>query len=78
MAACGEQVALGACFWRERYQLVPRFIMPFNEPTSGNGELAGGNAKEVAEVVRAIGQRLRAEGFADVKLVVLLVPNRTP
>ena len=70
LAACGEQVALCARFWRERYQLVPRFIMPFNEPTSGNGELGSGNAKEVAEIIRAVGQRLRAEGFADVKLVV--------
>jgi O-glycosyl hydrolase len=70
LTACGEQAALCARFWRDRYQLVPRFIMPFNEPTSGNGELAGGNAKEVAEIVRAIGQRLRAEGFADVQLVV--------
>lgn len=70
LTACGEQVAFCARFWRERYQLVPRFIMPFNEPTSGNGELAGGNAKEVAEIVCAIGKRLRAEGFADVKLVV--------
>ena len=30
----------------------------------------GGNAKEVAEIIRAIGLRLRTEGFADVKLVV--------
>ena len=70
LATCGEQVALCARYWRDRYQLEPRFIMPFNEPTSGNGELAGGNAKEVAEIVRALGQRLRTEGLADVKLVV--------
>ena len=50
--------------------VAKRFVMPFNEPTSGNGELANGNAKEVAEIVRAIGLRLRTEGFADVKLVV--------
>lgn len=70
LAACGEQVALCARFWRDRCQLVPRFIMPFNEPTSGNGELAHGSAKEVAEIVRAIGVRLRTEGLAAVKLVV--------
>ena len=70
VAACGEQVALCVGFWRERYQLVPRFIMPFNEPTSGNSELADGSAKEVAEIVRAIGEQLKADGFGNVKLVV--------
>ena len=70
LSACGEQVALCARFWRERYKLAPRFIMPFNEPTSGNRELAGGGTKDVTETVRAIGQRLKAEGFGNVKLVV--------
>lgn len=68
--ACAEQVVLAARFWRERYKLVPRYIMPFNEPTSGNGELAGGASRDVVEIIKAIGKRLKDEGFADVKLVV--------
>ena len=45
LAACGEQVALSR-FCARAYQLVPRFIRPFNEPTSGNGELAGGSTRK--------------------------------
>jgi O-glycosyl hydrolase len=70
LAACADQIAMAAKFWREQSGTMPRFIMPFNEPTSGNRELDGGGTKEVVEIIRAIGHRLRAEGFKDTKLVV--------
>lgn len=68
--ACADQVASVALHWRDQYQLVPRYYMPFNEPTSGNRELRGGSAKDLAAIVKAAGKRLRAQGFADMKLVV--------
>ena len=70
LEAAAEQVVMCAKFWRDQYKITTRFIMPFNEPTSGNGELSGGGVRDVVDITKAIGKGLRAEGFKDVLLVV--------
>lgn len=65
-----EQVVAGNIYWREKYGIVPRYIMPFNEPLSGNEELQSDNVQEVVDLVKAIGSRLEEEGFSDVQFVL--------
>src|SRR5205085_9850000 len=65
-----EHVVAAAIHWRDAYGIVPRLLMPFNEPIGGNGELKGATIQEVVDLVKRIGRRLRAEGFAAMKLVV--------
>lgn len=56
--------------WRDVYGLTPRLIHLFNEPTSGNIELATSSVQEVVDIVKRVGDRLRSAGFASVKFVV--------
>ena len=56
--------------WRQRYGIVPRWFHLFNEPTTGNAQLAGGGVREVVDLVKAVGARLRREGFAAMRLAV--------
>jgi O-glycosyl hydrolase len=56
--------------WRDSYGIVPIWHQPFNEPLSGNNEVYGGSTQEIVDLVKAIGARLRQEGFADIKMVV--------
>ena len=65
-----EHVVAVAEHWRDAYAITPRFIQPFNEPTSGNGELVGGSTQEIVEIVKRIGARLDAAGLGSIKLVV--------
>jgi O-glycosyl hydrolase len=65
-----EHVTAAVIHWRDAYGIVPPLVMPVNEPLTGNGELAGANAQEVVNLVKRLGQRLRQEGFASMKLVV--------
>lgn len=65
-----EQVLVGARAWRDVTGREPRLLHLFNEPTSGNGELQGGDAQEIVELIIAAGDRLRANGFADTRFVV--------
>lgn len=67
-----EQVAAGQTYWRDRYGIVPRYQLLFNEPLSGNGELYSATEKQVVDLIKRVGARLRSDGFADVKF---LVPN---
>jgi O-glycosyl hydrolase len=67
---CAEQVAAGAIHWRDAHGISPRYLMLFNEPTSGNNELQTGSAAEVRDIIKRAGQRLRQDGFAEVKFVV--------
>lgn len=67
-----EQVAAGQMYWRDHYGIVLLYQMLFNEPLSGNGELFSGTEREVVDLVKRVGARLRSEGFADLKF---LVPN---
>ena len=56
--------------WRTEYKIVPRWHQLFNEPTTGNHEVAGANAREVVDLVKACGSRFRKEGFRDIKMAV--------
>ncbi|MDX1547728.1 MAG: T9SS type A sorting domain-containing protein [Rhodothermales bacterium] len=67
-----EHILAGLLYWRDAYGLVPRYMQPFNEPLSGNFELDGGTVREVVDIVKRAGARLRAEGFSD---VLFVVPN---
>lgn len=65
-----EHVAAVAIHWRDAYGVTPEYMQLFNEPLSGNGELAGGSVPEVIDIIKRSGDRLRAEGFATMKFVV--------
>ncbi len=56
--------------WRTAYGQTPALIHLFNEPTSGNVELASTSLQEVVDLVTRVGLRLRSAGFANVKFVV--------
>lgn len=56
--------------WRDAYGVTPTLVHLFNEPTSGNAELGSSSAQEVVDLVKTIGPRLQAAGFAGVKFVV--------
>ncbi len=65
-----EHVAAVAIHWRDAYGVTPAYLQLFNEPLSGNGELAGGSVAEIIDIIKRSGDRLRAEGFATMKFVV--------
>ncbi len=65
-----EHVAAAAIHWRDTYGVTPDYMQLFNEPLSGNGELAGGSVAEIIDIIKRAGDRLRAEGFATMKFVV--------
>lgn len=67
---CAEYLTSIMLYWRENFNIVPRYIMPFNEPLSGNRELADGKAEDIANIVKRTGARLRKEGFDKVKFIV--------
>jgi O-glycosyl hydrolase len=70
LAEIAENVAAGALYWRDTYGIVRPYLMLFNEPLSGNRELDGGSDRELADIVKAAGARLRQEGFGDTKFVI--------
>ncbi|MHB8973795.1 MAG: glycoside hydrolase [Pirellulaceae bacterium] len=70
LAECAEQVEASVTYWQKIAGSVPRFVHLFNEPTSGNREIAGADAEMVRDIVRRAGDRLQAAGFRDVKFVV--------
>lgn len=59
-------------YWQTSFGRAPGLVSLFNEPTSGNVELASPSAQEVVDLVKRIGARLAAGGFGSVKF---LVPN---
>jgi O-glycosyl hydrolase len=52
------------------YGRTPSLLHLFNEPTSGNRELASSSTQEVVDLVKRVGARLQANGFSGVKFVV--------
>ncbi len=70
LSECAEQALAGVQYWQKTYGAAPSLAMLFNEPLSGNGELAGGNVAAVVDIVKRTGQRLAANGLSSVKLVV--------
>jgi hypothetical protein len=67
---CAEQVEASVRYWRKIAGSVPRYVHLFNEPTSGNREIAGADAEMVRDIVKRAGDRLRAAGFKELKFVV--------
>ena len=67
---CAEQVEASVTYWRKIAGSVPRYVHLFNEPTSGNCEIAGADAEMVRDIVKRAGDRLRAAGFQELKFVV--------
>jgi hypothetical protein len=65
-----EHIVAGQIYWRDKYGIVPRYHQLFNEPLSGNRELAGAGRQDLVDIVRRAGQRLRQLGFQDVRFVV--------
>jgi O-glycosyl hydrolase len=65
-----EHVVAGQVYWRDKHGIVPRYHQLFNEPLSGNTELAGGDRSDLADIVKRAGQRLQQLGFQEVRFVV--------
>lgn len=65
-----ESVLAALQQWRSAYGATPQLIHLFNEPTSGNMELGSTSVQEVVDLVKRVGTRLRASGFAEVKFIV--------
>ncbi len=65
-----ENAAAILVHWRDTYGIVPRWHHPFDEPLSGTNLVWGGTTDEIVDLVKAIGARLRREGFSEIKLVV--------
>jgi O-glycosyl hydrolase len=66
-----ETIAAMAIYWRDAYGISPSLLSPMNEPLTGNRELAGGaHRSDIVDIIKRAGQRLRDEGFPDVKFVV--------
>ena len=65
-----ENVVVPLIHWRDKFGIVTRWHHLFNEPTTGNGELAGRGVQEVVDIVKAVGARFRREGFGDLRMAV--------
>ena len=65
-----ENVVAPLIYWRDKFGIVTRWHHLFNEPTSGNRELAGGGVQELVDLVKAVGARFRREAFGNLRLVV--------
>ncbi|HYM22620.1 MAG TPA: hypothetical protein VEU08_05415 [Vicinamibacterales bacterium] len=65
-----EQIAAACIYWRDHVGPVPTYLQPFNEPLSGNRELAGGTTRDLVDLVSRVGDRLTREGFGYVRFVV--------
>ena len=65
-----ENVVAPLIYWRDKFGIVTRWHHLFNEPTTGNRELAGAGVQEVVDLVKVVGARFQREGFGDLRLVV--------
>lgn len=65
-----EQVAAQCIYWRDNYGGITPLLQLFNEPLSGNTEVAGGRTQDLVDLVQHAGDRLRREGFDSVRFVV--------
>ena len=60
---CAEFVVASVLKWRDATGDIPRFHHLFNEPTLGNTSLKGGGAKEMIDIIKRAGARLRSAGM---------------
>ena len=56
--------------WAAKSGREPEFLQLWNEPLSGNGELVGGNIRDLVAIIKHTGRQLRAAGYSRVRLVV--------
>jgi O-glycosyl hydrolase len=56
--------------WQGAWGTTPPLLYLFNEPTSGNVELVTNSTQEVVDLVKRVGQRLRAGGFPETRFIV--------
>ena len=63
--------------WEQTWGFPPRYVMPFNEPTWGNKELARPRGpaadREMADILKRGGKRLREAGYKD---ILFVFPNQ--
>jgi len=67
---CAEHVLAAVKLWKDELGFTSTYVLPFNEPLTGNRELAGGSAREVIDIIKRAGARLRREGFGQVRFVI--------
>jgi O-glycosyl hydrolase len=60
---CAEYVVSAVLKWRDVTGEIPRYHHLFNEALYGNADLRGGTAKEMADIVKRAGARLRSAGM---------------
>lgn len=56
--------------WATRNGREPEYLQLWNEPLSGNRELAGGTVEDLIASIKHTGKRLREAGYSQVRLVV--------
>ena len=66
---CAEYVVGAVLKWRDVTGEIPRYHATFNEAIWGNQELKGGNTKEIIDIVKRAGGRLRSAGLPT-KLII--------
>jgi len=60
---CAEYVVAAVLKWRDVTGEIPRYHALFNEPLWGNKELDGGTTREMIDIVKRAGARLRSAGM---------------
>ena len=66
---CAEYVVGAVLKWRDITGEIPRYHEMFNEAIWGNQELAGGSTKEIIDIIKRTGARLRSAGMPT-KLII--------
>jgi hypothetical protein len=65
-----EQTVAACTYWRRVHGRVPDLWQLFNEPLTGNREVAGGSRRDLVDLVTRAGARLAQEGCGNVRFVV--------
>jgi O-glycosyl hydrolase len=60
---CAEYVVSAVLKWRDVTGQIPRYHALFNEAIWGNQDLKGGNTKEIIDIIKRAGGRLRSAGM---------------
>jgi O-glycosyl hydrolase len=67
---CAEYVTSGVLKWRDLTGQIPKYQLLFNEALWGNVELKGGSTKEIIDIIKRAGARLRSAGMPTKFIVV--------
>lgn len=60
---CAEYVVASVLKWRDATGDIPRYHELFNEPMEGNRDLRGGSVREMIDIIKRAGARLRSAGM---------------